>query len=390
MRIGVFAVAALAAVNLSCGGQTASDPAGIPLPLDPAERLEAILATPITFEQDSLYTDFVAEHERAIERLLPALALDRTAPALARANAVLRMGQRLMLAFDVYGRTIEDPDPRVRGATLGVVGPLATRTPPQALPIIARGLVDPEIGIQAKALQELRDRDLDLLRFYLSTDPPPELRVIALQTLRSSLAWGAPLAPEADGTLRRVSPAEVELVLRPDTVWPEWDAVMGTLTASAPGEAPRVIADSVEAVATIIPAVVDPAGRYVAVETARRIEVHDLQTGETRLVDAGIAPRPMPFTPDFLFFRELARRPLVEGTMIRYEILRAPFAGEAPVVFDTVSVNARPDLRGYLSPLRWVRIHDRGTRFVLHTDGLSNHALPTPGDAMMLAPDESH
>lgn len=371
------AAAALAVVILSCSGRPTT-PEPVP-PTDPAERLEAILATDITHHQDSLYNRFVAEQgEAALLGMLPRLALDRSAPPLARANAVLRMGQRPMLAFDVYMQTIDDPDPRVRGATLGVVGPLATRAPPDAMPILARGLVDPEIGIQVKALQELRDRDLDLLRFYLQGNPPAELRELALQTIRLSESWGAPLTPADDGTLRRVTPAGVELELRPERAWPAFDAVIGTLRATPPGGGPRVIADSVEAVATIIPAVADGTGRWIALETARRIEVHDLQTGSIRVVGPGIAPRPMPFTTDYLYFRELSRRDAPGATQLHYEIVRGAFEGPQTTVFDSVRVEARLPVRGNLSPLRWVRIHDRGTRFVLETDGLRNHVLPSP------------
>lgn len=361
-----------------------SGPADVaPAPADPAERLEAILATDITREQDARYNDFAEVHAGRMASLLPALATDSSAPPLARANAVLRMGQRMLLMFDVYSRTMSDPDPRVRGATLGVLGPIATRAPLSALPIIARGLTDPEIGIQAKALQELRDRDLGLLRWYIGTDPPAELAQIALQTVRHAEERGAPLTPEPDGTLRRVAPAGVELVLRPDTAWPQWEAVMGTLSAAAPAGERRILADSVEAVAGVIPAVVDAEGRYVAIEMARRIEVHDLASGDVRLVGPGIAPRPLPFTPDFLYFRRLpVGAAPTEGL---YEVVRMPFAAGGGMPFDTLVVPVRHDLRGWLSPLRWVRVHDRGTRFVLDTDGLHNHVLPSPSqlDAMV-------
>lgn len=372
----ILMAALFAVFATSCGGQPGA--AEREAPRDPAGRLEAILATPITPEQDSAFVAFTEQQrESDVRRMLRALAVDSSAPALARANAVLRMGQRLMLDFDVYSRTIMDPDPRVRGATLGTVGPLASRSPPDALPIISRGLVDSEIGIQAKALQELRDRDLDLLRFYLRSNPPADLREIALQSLRVAESRGAPLTPDARGVLRRTAPTGVELVFSPDTTWPQWDAAMGHLGATPVGGTSRVLADSVEAVAGVIPAAVDPNGRYVALEAARRIEVHDLETGAVRVVGPGTAPRPMPLSPDFMYFREYGRTLQPDGsTTLRYEAMQAPFAGGAPMVFDTVRVNAMYTLRGQLSPLRWVRILDRGTAFVLDTDGLRNHVLP--------------
>lgn len=376
MNRGIIAALFATAFFVSC--RSGSEPAPAPMPSTPAGRLEAILATPITYAQDSAYHTFYAEQQANMLLLLPELALDSAADPLARANAVLRMGAVPMLAFDVYAQTIDDPDPRVRGATLGVVGPLATRAPDQAIPILARGLIDSEIGIQAKALQELRDRDLDLLRYYIAQNPPPELRDIAEQTIRNAQAWGAPLEPEADGTLRRFTPSGVEVVLRPDTALPQYGVVIGTLSVVRPGAAPRVLADSVEVIQTIIPAVVDGSGRYVALETARRMEVHDLETGAVRQVGAGLAPRPLPFTPDYLYFREIARFPQAGTEILRYEFLRAPFEFGAAVPFDTVNIQATHALHGFLSPMRWARIHDRGTAFVVDTDGLRNHRLPSP------------
>ena len=366
---------------LALAACTGSEPAAEPVtPATPAERLHAILATPITYRQDSLYQAFQTEQQSNMLLLLPELALDSSADPLARANAVLRMGAVPMLAFQVYAMTIEDPDPRVRGATLGVVGPLATRAPDEAIPILARGLVDPEMGIQAKALQELRDRDLDLLRYYIAQNPPAELREIAEQTIRNSLAWGAPLEPETDGTLRRVTPSGVELILRPDTSFPRYDHVIGTLSVATAGRAPRAIADSVEAVASVIPAVVDATGRYVAVEASRRLEVHDLESAAVRVVGSGVAPRPLPFTPDYLYFREIGRFPAPDGWTVRYELMRAPFGAGDGAPFDTVNLPVHTGTRGGLSPLRWARIYDRGTAFVVDTDGMRNHVLPSPLD----------
>ena len=365
------------ALALACSQPSTPEPV---TPATPREELESILAGEIDLRQDSLYAAFAEEQGRAeMMLLLPALALDTTADPLARANAVLRMGAEFIVDFETYVQTIEDPDPRVRGATLGVVGPLATRDPNSAVPILARGLVDPEIGIQAKALQELRDRDLDVLRFYIETTEHPELRDIALQTLRNAYAWGAPLPVAPDGSLRRATPAGVELAFRAQRSWPEWDLHLGSLSATPAGGTERRLADSVEVMSTIIPAVGDPTGRYVAVETRRQIEVHDLETGAVRTLGAGLAPRPLPFTPDFLYFREIRRYPLdTGGIRFAYELVRGSFTGTNAAPFDTVLVDADPAVRGFMSPVRWARIHDRGRRFVVETDGLRNHPLPTP------------
>jgi hypothetical protein len=371
---------AAVAVAVACSRQAVPEVAA---PTDPAGRLEAILATPITFEQDSLYSAFAAEQGAEMMLLLPALALDRQADALARANAVLRMGAHPVHDFEVFQLTIEDPDPRVRGATLGVVGPLATHRWDDALPILARGVVDTVVGIQAKALQELRDRDLELLRFYVSNArSAPELREIAVQTIRNAHAWGEPVEPASDGTLRRVTPAGVELAVRPARTFREYDLVIGPLSAARPNGTPRLLADSVEVVGNVIPAVSDAEGRYLAIERGRTIEVHDLETGVVRSLGSGVAPRPLPLTPDFFFFREVGRGGGAGGTTtIRYEMVQAPFAAGEAVPFDSVNVTIDPAVRGYLSPVRWARIRDFGTRFVIDgAGGLRNHPLPSPFD----------
>lgn len=370
----------LLALALGACVPSATPPAAA-VPATPRENLIAILATEFTNEQSVAFREFAVRHGAEANGLLRDIALDRSVDALARANAVLRMGEQSMRAFDVYAQTIEDPDARVRGATLGAVGPLALDAPEAARPILARGLEDSEIGVQAKAIQELRDQDLPLLRSFAERTTHPELRDVALQMLHNAEAWGAPVEPASDGTLRRIAPTGVELVLRPDRRYPAFELVEGTLAVRTPGGGEHVLADTVEGVAGVIPAVVDPMGRYVAVESARRIEVHDLETGTSRVVGSGIAPRPLPFTPDFLYFREIARRDRAGGTALRYELVRGSFEGAAPIAFDTVVVTAQPARRGYLSPIRWARIHDRGTRFVVQTDGLENHVLPSPLEA---------
>ncbi|HYE89750.1 MAG TPA: hypothetical protein VEA38_01965 [Terriglobales bacterium] len=380
MTRGIFQAASFAAVSfaLACAGQAEPEAA---VPTDPAGRLEAILATPITLEQDSIYAAFAAEQGADMMLLLPALAVNREADPLARANAVLRMAAHPVHDFEVFRFTIEDPDPRVRGATLAAVGPIATHRWDDALPILAKGLVDPVVGVQAKALQELRDRDLEVLRFYVANElSPPELREIALQTIRNAHAWGEPVEPEPDGTLRRVTPAGVELAVRPARSFPEFDLVIGPLSAARPNATPRLLADSIEVVNRVIPAVADPAGRYLALERARRIEVHDLEDGTVRSIGPGIAPRPMPFTTDFFFFRELRRTDVPDGsTRLVYEMVRAPFGAGEPMPFDTVTIVADPGVRGKLSPARWARIRDWGARFVIDSDGgLRNRPLPMP------------
>ncbi|HEX6587632.1 MAG TPA: hypothetical protein VF039_01315, partial [Longimicrobiales bacterium] len=347
-------------------------------PMTPRTHLLAILDSEFTNDQTAAFAGFAQRNGAETNGLLRDLALDPAVPALARANAVLRMGEARMRAFDVYARTIEDPDPRVRGATLGAVGPLAQGAMDAARPIFARGLRDAEVGVQAKAIQELRDQDLELLRDFVAQTTDAELRDVALQTLRNAEAWGAPLLPEADGTLRRIAPTGLELILRPVRRMPEAALAEGVLAVRAPDGAERVIADTVETVGGVIPAVADPMGRFLAVETARRIEVHDLESGAIRIVGPGSAPRPLPFSPDFFYFREIARRDQRGTTALLYEMVRASFQGGAPVVFDSVMVTAQPGRRADMSPIRWARVRDRGTAFVVETDGLANHALPSP------------
>ena len=368
----------LLALALAACSRAAAPVSEAPVPATPREHLLAILDSDFTNDQTAAYSLFTRRHGAETNGLLRDLALDPAVPALARANAVLRMGEAGMRAFDVYARTIEDPDPRVRGATLGAVGPLAQGAMDAARPIFAKGLRDTEVGVQAKAIQELRDQDLELLRDFVAHTTDPELRDVALQTLRNAEAWGAPLMPETDGTLRRIAPTGLELILRPVRRMPEAALAEGVLAARAEDGAERVIADTVEAVGGVIPAVADPMGRFLAVETARRVEVHDLETGAIRVVGPGSAPRPLPFSPDFFYFREIARRDQRGTTALLYEMVRASFEGGAPVVFDSVMVTAQPGRRANMSPIRWARVRDRGTAFVVETDGLANHALPSP------------
>lgn len=380
-----------AAATASCTGNPpveTTPSSTVERPATPVGQLERILATELSRSQDSAYAAFAAEQGTdvqeqggGVQELLSAVAQDPDADPLARANAVVRMGRIPLPAFDVYAATIEDRDARVRGATLGAAGRLVEQAPERALPILERGLHDAEAAVQAKALQEIGDRDLDLLRGFAAETTNAALRDIAVQQIRQAEAWGARLTPEADGSLRRVSPAGVTLVLRPERRWPNASLVMGTLSATVAGRT-RVVADSVEAVAGVIPAVVDATGRWLALETARRIEVHDLETGAVRVAGQGLAPRPLPLTSDFIFFHELRRAPMGPRTAIMYQVVRAPFTGGAdPRVIDSVELPLRYEVNGYMSPLRWARIRAGGTGFVLSTDGIRDHVLPSPFDA---------
>lgn len=272
--------------------------ADAPTPQEVA-RLTGILATELTPAQDSAWRAFRRAHAGTVEAMLERIVLDRDAPPLARANAVVRLAELGYHDYDVLGQALGDPDPRVRGATLGALSPFLLRDPERVRPLILRGLVDRERAVRAKALQELGDRDPSLLRWFLEQDPPAELAAIARDLLVMAGERGAPLVPDTSGALERTSASGVVLRFEMDSATAT--GALGRLMAQ-PVDGERImLADSVLVVGNVIPAAVSPDGDVVAYERAGVIHAHDLETGATGTVGTGIAPRAFPFTDTFLF-----------------------------------------------------------------------------------------
>jgi hypothetical protein len=145
---------------------------------------------------------------------------------------------------------------------------------------------------------------------------------------------------------------------------------------------PAVHLENMEVVAGVVPAFFSPEEDMVVYEQGRQIFVRELATGTVRQLGPGIAPRPLPFTADFVFLREDRGRQSEERerTRVSYDVFRASFAaaGPAPVAVGTLLALAEMVRHGNYSPARWLQVAEQGSRFTLAGDGAETYLLPNP------------
>jgi hypothetical protein len=172
-----------------------------------------------------------------------------------------------------------------------------------------------------------------------------------------------------------------------------WQLAIGTLQLTPAGGSPVMLGDSIEAARRVLPAFFSNDGRWLVYERSREIRIRSVATGEERVAGPGLAPRPLPFTDDFIFVRELpaARSQQRTGVRLQYELRRAPFEPSAGTpgaseIAGRVGANVRFDVSGAASPVRWMRVRERfdGSGFELVGDGIDPVSLPgpSPGDGI--------
>jgi hypothetical protein len=360
---------AAALVQTLAAGACAARP-NVPSPPDPLSfpfdsALFAVLATDPGPAQLAAFERFEALRGAFMTDTLAVIAEDTAIHSLLRANAIRLIGQRLDLAnFIVVPPAFDDPDVRVRLAAVAAAREFLVPRPDAATRLLGLALRDSSTAVQALALEALAGRDAAVLMEYLGRSPPPQLATVARDLLTVAGQRGDPLEPvDSTGRLERTGPGGHTLVYRPDQRWEQWELSAGSLELVPAGAAPVRIG-FVEVAAAVIPAFFSPDGRYLVFESDRTIRVHDVPGATTREVGPGIAPRPIPFTDDFVYMREEegGRAEMQTGARILYDVVRAPFAASAggvtmePAVLMTVGANANFEVRGGASPLRWARV----------------------------------
>jgi hypothetical protein len=372
---------------LGCAGASApAAPDARPL----AERssdpeLHAILDTvPLDSAAEVALQNYELAHPISFLANLAEVAADPAAGPEAKFHAVRLLGERdgrkqTWALMEALG----DRDPRVRTAAVVAAGRFLEKSGLTGLGVVKAALEDREPAVQAKALEVLGPRDLQLLRDFLVRHPGGEAAEIARGLLHAGEDRGAPLAADSAGVLRRVTAGGITLEFRPVRRWPQWDAAEGTVTVGGQTSAAVTISD-VEVVAGVVPVFFAPDESALVYEHARRIYVRDLRTGAVREVGSGIAPRPLPFTEDFIYLREApGGGDLRERTRIEYDVLRAGFRPhvEDPRFVGKTGAFAQMDRHGMYSPARWVRIVEKDARFTLEGLGADTFKLPDPFDA---------
>jgi hypothetical protein len=298
-----------------------------------------------------------------------------------RYNAVRILGVREAAAYVPSLRAaLSAREPQVRAAAVTAAGLILNQRPRTGLSVVLAALDDPAPQVQGKALEVLGTRDLAVLRDFLARHPKGEAATIARGLLQAGEDRGAPLASDLAGVLRRATAGGLTLEFRPARSWPQWQAAVGTVSISGQ-KSPLSIPD-IEAVADVVPVFFAPDESAIVYEQNRHIYVRALRSGEVREVGAGIAPRPLPFTEDFIYFRpdSTLAGELREQYKQRYDILRAGFTPKTqdPRFLGKMTTTLEMKQHGNYSPARWVRVVENQARFTLEGTGAETFRLPDP------------
>jgi hypothetical protein len=314
---------------------------------------------------------------------LSVIAEEPSLHPLLRANAALLIGRRRdMEHFIILKPLLGADDARIRLAVVAAAQEYLPVLTDEALSILRAALHDSEEAVQVRALEAIGDRDAAALRNYLAGGPSPQLATVAEGLLLAAEQRGAPLEPAADGSLGKTGPAGIRLVYRRQQFWPGTELSVGTVELVTADGRTVMLGDSVEVARNVVPAFFSSDGEHVVFEEARTIRVHHVASGETELVGFGIAPRPVPFTDDFVFAVRLDQATTeVRGqTRITYELRTSPFAaptdGRDP--FGEVTVVSSYGVTGGASPARWMRVVEDGGRLSLQGENVELAPLPDP------------
>lgn len=343
--------------------------------------LDTVLVRPARADQVAL----LRPETHLLRRMLAAVAQDTRAPAYARGNALLLLGQNGGRRLDAFAVALEDTSTDVRAAaTVGLGALLARANDPRIVELLRRALRDEERDVRARALEALADNAPDVLREFLETDPEEPLASIARTMLSLAQQRGAPSATGEAMFAEFAKPDEsgARLVFRPLRTWPDAEAAQGELRLELPGGRAFALASGVEVVGGVIPAFVTPDGGAVVYEADRAIHVFDVATQESRTVGPGIAPRPYPLRSSLIYFRPReATRPGERGTAeVMYDVVEVPVEGSGMRVLGSVTASTDPTVRGGYSPVRWIRVRDVGGAFTLEGESVGVFRLPDPFD----------
>lgn len=316
-----------------------------------------------------------------VDAVLVSLARDPSANTTARANALVLLADRSSpAAIPTLRHTILTEEiPRLRSAAVFALNRLAD-TSQAAASMLKVAVGDPVRSVRLNALQALDIREVGTMRRVIERERDREVRAVAMQLVSIAESRGAPLARDRRGALRTTgTDGDAAIVFRPTRSEPGGFAI-GDLRLELPDDRDIPLAPAAEAVAGVVPAFFSPDRSRVVYEGDREIRVVDLSTREIETMAPGIAPRPIPFTHDFIFLREQegGRTELADSTRIRYWVYRASFAGEGPELIGELTAISRPQVHGGYSPLRWVVVGETPEGFVLKGEGVTDFPLPAP------------
>ena len=309
---------------------------------------------------------------------------ETTAHPLLRANALTLLGRlRAPRYLILIQPRLADPDERVRLAAVGAAREFLSTRPEPAMRLLEIATRDSSIAVQARALEAMADRDVDLLRAWLRHGPAPALVPVVREVVAVAEERGAPLVPDpVTGILERRGPDGTTLRFRPVQRWLAWQTAVGRLELMSP-RGVASLGEHVEVARDVVPAFFSRDGAFLVYESAREIFVHSRAAASTRSVGPGIAPRALPFTDDFVYVRAVQDSATEQGISVRlqYELVRASFAGTPSAhagVIASVKAMARFDVAGGASPARWMRIRETADGAGFELVGMGIDPVPLP------------
>ena len=377
---GQWQLALAAAVLLSgCGPRQVAEMSG---PAHVTTQIREILATDWSTPEYFEALTRLEEMGPEVDAVLVQLARDPAANTAARANALVLLADRNSPAALAALRhaILTEEIPRLRTAAVVGLNRLAD-TSEAAASMIRIAVTDPARSVRVNALQGLDIREVETLRAVARTDRDREVRAIALQLVAIAESRGAPLEYDRRGALRTTGTEDDPvIVFRPVRVESVAGYATGDLRIELPKNPDIPLTPAAEVVGRVVPAFFSPDRSRVVFEGEREIRVVDLGTREMISLGHGIAPRPIPFTQEFVFLREHegGRIAYEESTRVHYWVYRSTYSAEPPELVGEMTATLQPDVRGNYSPARWMVVGETPEGFVLRGSGISPFPLPGP------------
>lgn len=367
---------------------------GAPAPADPnldetrwrgdARLYRMLLPYPITDAQQDSVQVYARAHGTATNYLLAEAAEDVNAPVVVRVNALFLLAQRRAdTHVHVFRNALDAEDVRIRATAVSAMRQFGATHPREAAAIARMALADSAPEVQAQALQVLGDGDIELLRSYMPRAANEELRAIAEDLVQLAEQRGAPLDVDSiTGVIVRETTDGYRITFTPERYWPQWNAGFGSVRIEKDGAVLQTL-ERIEAVGGVIPVFLSPDSRHVVFERDRTIVVRAMTGGAERVAGDGIAPRPRPFTDEFVFLRErpgTAERQR-QDTRVTYDLFAAPFdpPGDIePRLLGNTRATVSFGTNGAYSPVRWMKVEERSGSFYLTASNMEIVSLPDP------------
>lgn len=313
-----------------------------------------------------------------VDAVLVAIARDPENRPVARSNALMMLADRRSpAALPVLRRTLLTEESEAqRAAAVLALQRMAPDTP-EAANLIRTAVGDASRTVRLNALQALDVADVETIRAVLEGERDADVRRVGVQLVSLAEARGAPLDRDRRGALRTAgAEGDPQIVFRPVSTDSVRGLAVGDLRVELPNGPDIALAPLAEVVAGVVPAFFSPDRSRVVYEVEREIRVVDLRSREQLAFGPGIAPRPIPFSYDFVFLRPLEEDRRADGaTELTYEVMRGSFAGGSESIGE-VQALARSEQHGNYSPARWMVVGETSEGFVLRGEGISTFKLP--------------